>query len=117
MNVLADHLSSDVKKNLFGNADYNMLWSCQAYPQFCYRVHVPDSYSREEQPPLDLMVVIHGTGCAVENYVEAAREWADNHQVAVLAPLFPRDSSTTTISTVTSCSAATVSVMISSCWL
>lgn len=89
MNVLADHLSSDVKKNLFGNADYNMLWSCQAYPQFCYRVHVPDSYSREEQPPLDLMVVIHGTGCAVENYVEAAREWADNHQVAVLAPLFP----------------------------
>ena len=89
MNVLADHLSNDVKKNLFGNADYNMLWSCQAYPQFCYRVHVPDCYNPEEKTPLELMIIIHGAGCAVEKYVEVTQEWADLHKVAVLAPLFP----------------------------
>ena len=50
MNVLADHLSKEVQQNLFGNADLNMLWSCQAFPQFCYWVHVPDAWRTEEMP-------------------------------------------------------------------
>lgn len=34
-------------------------------------------------------VIIHGTGCAVEDYVRHAKELADRDHVAVLAPLFP----------------------------
>ncbi len=89
MNVLSDHLSNKVKQNLFGNADLNMLWSCQAAPQFCYWVHVPDSYREQKNSHFNLLVIIHGTGCAVENYMQVAKKWADQHQTAILAPLFP----------------------------
>ena len=89
MNVLADHLSKEVQQNLFGNADLNMLWSCQAFPQFWYWVHVPDAWRTEENPHCNLLVIIHGTGCAAENYVREATQWADAHHTAILAPLFP----------------------------
>ena len=88
-NALSANLTAETRKNLFGNADLNMLWTCPSDPRFPYWVHIPDSYSEEENPQYQLMVIIHGTGCATENYVKEACEWADKNHVAILAPLFP----------------------------
>ena len=35
------------------------------------------------------MIIIHGTGCEVEEYIRQAKLWADKNKVALLAPLFP----------------------------
>jgi len=86
---LGKDLTPEMKKNLFGNAYLNMLWSCPSDPRFCYWVHLPDCYYDELNPQYSLMVIIHGTGCAVEKYVAEGIAWADEHKVALLAPLFP----------------------------
>ncbi len=86
---LTEGLTKETRKNLFGNADLNMLWTCPADPRFPYWVHVPDSYYETEDPHYQLLVIIHGTACATEEYVELAKKWSDEHNVAVLAPLFP----------------------------
>lgn len=86
---LGKNLTPEVKKNLFGNAYLNMLWHCPSDPRFPYWVHLPDCYFDEKDPHYQLMVIIHGTGCAVEQYIAEAKAWADAHKVALLAPLFP----------------------------
>ena len=87
--VLSAGLTPEEKKNLFGNADLNMLWHCQADKRFHYWVHLPDTYYDEENPDYKLMVIVHGTGCSVEGYLKAAREEADKYHYALLAPMFP----------------------------
>ncbi len=88
-NSLTSNLTSEMRKNLFGNAYLNMLWHCPADPRFHYWVHLPDCYYDEENPSYQLLVIIHGTGCAIEGYLKAAKAWADQHHVALLAPMFP----------------------------
>lgn len=87
--ALGQGLTSEMKKNLFGNAYLNMLWHCPSDPRFSYWVHLPDCYYDEEDPHYQLMVIIHGTGCATEEYVRVAKAWADERKVALLAPMFP----------------------------
>ena len=89
MASLTEGLTKETRKNLFGNADLNMLWTCPSDPRFPYWVHVPDSFYEEENPHYQLAVLVHGTGCATEHYVRLAKKWADEHNVAILAPLFP----------------------------
>ncbi len=72
MTSLSAGLTDETRKNLFGDADLNMLWSCVGDPRFCYWVHVPTSYN-EDSETYGLMVIVHGTGCATENYVREAR--------------------------------------------
>lgn len=86
---LSANLTPEMKKNLFGNAYLNMLWHCPSDPRFHYWVHLPDCYYDEENPDYQLLVIIHGTGCAIEKYLDAAKELADKQHVAVLAPMFP----------------------------
>ena len=50
-----------------------MLWSCPTDQRFCYWAHLPDNYYDEEDPHYKLLVIIHGTGCATENYVKYAK--------------------------------------------
>lgn len=88
-NVLGNNLTQEMKKNLFGNAYLNMLWHCPSDPRFSYRVHLPDEYYDEENPHYRLMVIIHGTGCEIEEYVRQAKAWADENKVALMAPMFP----------------------------
>ena len=87
--ALDSNLTPEMRKNLFGNAYLNMLWHCPSDPRFHYWVHLPDYYYDEEDPDYQLMVIIHGTGCAVETYLKEARAWADQNHVALLAPVFP----------------------------
>ena len=74
MNSLSENLTSEEKKNLFGNAYLNMLWHCPSDPRFPYWVHLPDSYYEENDPHYRLLVIIHGTGCAVESYIDQVDE-------------------------------------------
>ena len=84
-NSLGAGLTPEMRKNLFGNADLNMLWHCPSDPRFPYWVHLPDWYYDEKTPSYQLMVIIHGTGCAVEGYLKEARELADAHHMALIA--------------------------------
>lgn len=87
--ALDTNLTPEVQKNLYGNAYLNMLWHCPSDPRFHYWVHLPDYYAEKEKTNYQLMVLIHGTGCAIESYLREAREWADRNRVALLAPIFP----------------------------
>lgn len=87
--ALDSNLTTEMKKNLFGNAYLNMLWHCSSDPRFHYWVHLPDCYYDEEDPSYQLMILVHGTGCAIEDYINAAKAWADRNHVALLAPMFP----------------------------
>ncbi len=82
-------LTPEMRKNLFGDADLNMLWHCPSDPRFHYWVHIPDDYFDDKDEPYPLMVIIHGTGCRVEGYLDAAMKFADENHMAVLAPVFP----------------------------
>ena len=87
-NPLSQNLTLEEQKNLFGNAYLNMLWHCPSDPRFHYWVHLPDSYYDEESP-YKLLVLVHGTGCAIEEYIKQAKELADKNRIAILAPVFP----------------------------
>ena len=76
-NPLVSNLTLEQQKNLFGNAYLNMLWYCPTDQRFSYWAHLPDSYYDEKNPDYRLMVIIHGTGCAVEDYIREAKELAD----------------------------------------
>ena len=86
---LSADLTQEMKKNLFGNAYLNMLWHCPSDPRFHYSVHLPDCYYDEPDPHYQLLVIIHGTGCGIEEYIRSARTLADKQHVAILAPVFP----------------------------
>ena len=88
-NPLATNLTLEQQKNLFGNAYLNMLWHCPTDLRFHYWVHLPDYYYDEEEHEYSLLVIIHGTGCAIEEYIKQAKELADKYHMAVLAPMFP----------------------------
>lgn len=89
VNPLSSNLTAEEQKNLFGNAYINMLWHCPTDPRFHYRVHLPDSYYDNPEEIYSLMVIIHGTGCGIEEYIKQVKELSDKHHVAILAPLFP----------------------------
>lgn len=86
---MMNKMTDEIRKNLYGNVYLHMLWSCPSDPRFCYWAYVPETYMEEKEPHYQLLVIIHGTGCATEYNVSAARKWADAHHVAILAPLFP----------------------------
>ena len=65
-NPLATNLTLEQQKNLFGNAYLNMLWHCPTDQRFHYWVHLPDCYYDEAEHDYSLLVIIHGTGCAIE---------------------------------------------------
>lgn len=88
-NPLSANLTLEQQKNLFGNAYLNMLWHCPTDQRFHYRVHVPDSYYDDDKTRYRLLVIIHGTGCAVEAFTKPAEELADKYNMAILAPSFP----------------------------
>lgn len=65
------------------------LFACQADQRFSYCLYVPQAYQPESPRPLELMVLVHGTGRNPFAYRDAAAEFADEHGCLVLCPLFP----------------------------
>ncbi len=65
------------------------LFACQADQRFSYCLYVPQSYQPQGTRPLELLVLVHGTGRNPFAYRDAAAAFADEHHCLVLCPLFP----------------------------
>lgn len=88
--VLAVTDDPAARKGIVGDADYNMLWYCRADPRFQYWVRVPGSYPDDEnRQGYKLIVLIHGTGCEVDQYLQAALPFLEDQHAILLAPVFP----------------------------
>lgn len=88
-NILYSNLSPDVVKNLFGCAERNMLWSCQADPRFMYYGYSPmeEDIQGHKCP---ILVYIHGTGGSYPTPERKRLEkFAAENKCMILAPLFP----------------------------
>ena len=113
-NPLATNLTLEQQKNLFGNAYLNMLWHCPTDLRFHYWVHLPDYYYDEEEHEYSLLVIIHGTGCAVQSKSTSSRRRNSPTNIIWLClRLCSRvDSFSAMTSTAISSSPATASAMI-----
>ena len=87
--VLSANLSEEVRRNLAGTAELDMVWHCQSDARFHYLIHIPACYYEETQPVFPLVVIVHGTGRDNTGYWIKAREFADQNHFALMAPVFP----------------------------
>lgn len=65
------------------------LFACQADQRFSYCLYVPRTYEPQGSRPLQLLVLVHGTGRNPFAYRDAAADFAEAHHCLVLCPLFP----------------------------
>ena len=57
--------------------------------RFSYCLHVPSDYRHDNGRVYPLAVIVHGTERRAEGFRDAFRDFAEDHQCVVLAPLFP----------------------------
>jgi pimeloyl-ACP methyl ester carboxylesterase len=65
------------------------LFACRADQRFSYCLYIPGSYEEEGARAYPLAVLIHGTERAAQGFRDRYIGFAERHQCAVLAPLFP----------------------------
>ena len=87
--LLNQGLTPEQRAVLFEGAELDMLWHCRADPRFPYYAYVPQSAYDADRKPFRTAVLVHGTGGAVQHYMEAFRPFAEENGVVLLAPLFP----------------------------
>ena len=58
-------------------------------PRFSFCTYVPKSYVHEEGRTYPLAVIVHGSERSMENYRTQFTDFAEQHQVMLLCPLFP----------------------------
>ena len=63
-------------------------WALSTDQRFSYYAYTPDSL-RESRRPIPLVIVVHGTLRQPQVYRDEFVQFAEAHQCAVLAPLFP----------------------------
>jgi predicted peptidase len=64
------------------------FFACQRDQRFSYCLYVPAAHKTTTRP-LPLIVVMHGTQRTAERYRDAYREFAEENDAVILAPLFP----------------------------
>jgi poly(3-hydroxybutyrate) depolymerase len=67
---------------------YTPSFASQDDPRFSYSLFVPEDL-RDDEPPLQLWVFVHGTGRRTVVYLDAFAEMARTHRAVVMTPLFP----------------------------
>ncbi|WP_425450506.1 hypothetical protein, partial [Virgifigura deserti] len=65
------------------------VYACQLDQRFSYCAYVPEDYDEEGSDRYPLAVIVHGTERGMQNYRDAFADFAEEHGVIVLAPLFP----------------------------
>ena len=63
--------------------------SAQMDARFPYALYVPEDYDANGTKTYPLLVLIHGTERGPINYLEHNTEFAEEHDIILLAPLFP----------------------------
>lgn len=61
----------------------------QLDPRFPYMLYVPEDYDENSSKQYPLIVLVHGTERGPHYYLERNRAFAEQHDVILLAPLFP----------------------------
>lgn len=65
-------------------------YACLYDQRFSYHVYIPRNYGGPEAPAsYDLLVLIHGSERAAETYRNKFKVFANAHNLAIMAPLFP----------------------------
>ncbi len=64
-------------------------FAAKADPRFGYYLYVPKSYDRARAVNYRLVVLIHGSSRTPQTYRDLFAEFAEEHDVVVLAPMFP----------------------------
>lgn len=67
---------------------YTPSFAAQADPRFSYSLFVPEDL-RDDEPPLQLWVFVHGTGRRTAFYLDAFADLARAERAVVVTPLFP----------------------------
>ncbi len=65
------------------------IYAARSDPRFSYCTYVPEHIGQPGARPMQLVVVVHGTGRAFVNYREAFSGFAKWNDCIVLCPLFP----------------------------
>ena len=63
--------------------------ACQVDPRFSYMMYVPKDYDEKAEETYPLVVLVHGTERAPHHYLEQNAAFAEEHDLILLAPLFP----------------------------
>jgi len=63
-------------------------FAAQSDPRFAYSLYVPKDL-RDDEPPLELWVFVHGTGRRTVLYLDGFAELARARRAVVMTPLFP----------------------------
>ncbi|WP_339849733.1 alpha/beta hydrolase [uncultured Nisaea sp.] len=66
---------------------FTISFACRADPRFSYCLFVPEDLGEAGEP--DLLVAVHGTGRAQEEYRNTFGEFGRYNNCVILAPLFP----------------------------
>jgi poly(3-hydroxybutyrate) depolymerase len=72
----------------FFHSGVTAFFALQSDQRFSYCLYVPTAHQKTTRP-LPLVVVVHGTNRTAERYRTMFREFAEEHDCIVLAPLFP----------------------------
>lgn len=67
---------------------YTPSFASQADPRFSYSLFIPEDL-RDDEPPLQLWVFVHGTGRRTLLYLDAFADLARAERAVVMTPLFP----------------------------
>lgn len=65
--------------------------TCQRWPRFCYFPYVPLNFYLEARSEATLIVAVHGSSRSAQAQRNAFTDFAEEHGLFVLAPLFPID--------------------------
>lgn len=65
------------------------VYACQFDQRFSYCAYVPESYDEDASDQYPLAVIVHGTERGMQSYRDGFADFAEEHGVIVLAPLFP----------------------------
>lgn len=65
------------------------LFASQVDQRFSYCLYVPESYDEQRATPYPLAVVVHGTGRQAQQYRDEFKNFCEDHDCILLAPLFP----------------------------
>ncbi len=76
-------------ERLFYGRGKTPFWACRADPRFSFCAYVPTSWDGQSNENFKVLVLVHGTGRTAEGYRDLFASWAEEHNVVILAPLFP----------------------------
>lgn len=74
---------------LFGGPGKTSFFASEYDQRFSYCLYIPRGYSEKEARTYPLFVVVHGSLRNAESYRDWLIDFAEEHQVVILCPLFP----------------------------